>query len=244
MGVLTDPTHPELVKQVAPKEAFGAHDCQKHCAKIEGCAHFSFWQLNATSGAGFCHFQDAYAVKRESRFGFTAGPAECPADGDIDLPYMASIADGLPEGVKCAEVGVTYSPIQAMTSFSGDQMAVISACKAFCVKSKDCAHFTIQFPMGFCSLHPVNATKLAGGIMGALSAPVMCPEDLVFRKKYDAARVPALAGASLSALGACTLLGVVAAAAATTVLARARRAHSRLAPAGSLFEALAAEEEA
>lgn len=239
MPYLPDPAQPGIVVEYPATKALGPAACQKQCTEVKGCAHFSFWQFNGTSGEGYCHFQDAYAVKRQGRWGFTSGPAECAPDGSINPDSAAYLTHALPAGVSCAETDVTYSPVQAIETLKGAQTKVITSCKLFCERSQDCAYFTVQFPMGYCMLHPVGAVRLPG-VIGALSAPVMCANDIKYRqRKFDARRLPGLAATSPSALGACALLGALAAAAGM-VLARVRRA--RLAPAGSAFEPLASEE--
>ncbi|CAK0841351.1 unnamed protein product [Prorocentrum cordatum] len=59
------------------KRVANERECQQRCARVDGCAHYSYWRP-----ARHCHLQGA----RSRRFGdalFSSGPPECPAPRDL-----------------------------------------------------------------------------------------------------------------------------------------------------------------
>jgi len=239
MGILPDAKHPDKVIQVAPIREESIHACQEKCRNTDGCAHFSFWKVSGED-EGFCHFQDAFAVRRAHRPGFTAGPPECESSGDVDPPYMPSTED-TPKGFECAAVGQVWSPIMAAMSLKGTESEVLTSCREHCKDTAGCAHVTVQFPMGLCQLAKANAT-IVEGILGAISAPVSCPkaeeqEELAFRKKYDVLHGTVAPSDPLPSLMACAFLACLAAVTVTAGLTRTRRGLT------SFHEALQQEDE-
>jgi len=79
--------------------------CQARCAKVPGCAHFTWWP------DGGCHVQDRKA-KEEKTGSLTAGPPSCPADhGSRQCCFM--LGDELQ-----AEIRIGTSMISASQALS------------------------------------------------------------------------------------------------------------------------------
>eukprot|EP00931_Biecheleriopsis_adriatica_P020339 TRINITY_DN13626_c0_g1_i2.p1 TRINITY_DN13626_c0_g1~~TRINITY_DN13626_c0_g1_i2.p1 ORF type:complete len:2325 (-),score=316.51 TRINITY_DN13626_c0_g1_i2:28-7002(-) len=72
---------PGQSRTVAP----AASGCQKRCAGVAGCAHFSWWS------DGGCHIQDRSAVKSDAP-GVTSGPPSCE-DGNEKGVYLGAGCD-------------------------------------------------------------------------------------------------------------------------------------------------------
>ncbi|CAE7532942.1 ANK1 [Symbiodinium sp. CCMP2592] len=127
-----------------------ALSCQRRCAKVFGCAHFSYW----TDGG--CHLQDEEA-KLEGSDGVISGPASC-------LLQPAHRGAG-----GCLTEGVSYDPLdmkgQSRTSGS------LAKCQQRCAGVSGCVHFSFWSDGG---CHLQDARAVAKGSPGAMSGRPNC----------------------------------------------------------------------
>ncbi|CAE7551788.1 ANK1 [Symbiodinium necroappetens] len=127
-----------------------ALSCQRRCAKVFGCAHFSYW----TDGG--CHLQDEKA-QLEGSDGVISGPASC-------LLQPAHRGAG-----GCLSEGVSYDPLdmkgQSRTSGS------LKKCQQRCAGVRGCVHFSF-WADGGCHLQDDRA--VAKGSPGAMSGRPNC----------------------------------------------------------------------
>ena len=127
-----------------------ALSCQRRCAKVFGCAHFSYW----TDGG--CHLQDEEA-KLEGSDGVISGPASC-------LLQPAHRGAG-----GCLTEGVSYDPLdmkgQSRTSGS------LAKCQQRCDGVRGCVHFSFWADGG---CHLQDARAVAKGSPGAMSGRPSC----------------------------------------------------------------------
>merc|ERR1719247_3150088 len=62
----------DTIKGQGRTEEPSIESCQRRCAKVSGCVHFSFWK-----GNGGCHIQDKTATRTDDKHAI-AGPPRCP----------------------------------------------------------------------------------------------------------------------------------------------------------------------
>lgn len=124
-----------------------ATDCQKHCAQIHGCAHFSWW----TDGG--CHVQDASAQKFVDDVEAVAGPADCGA------------------GPWCFESTHEWTPSVAGDDEPSHQDSA-DACQAHCFDTAGCLHFT-YLADGTCHLQNATAER-RNASKAVISGPRSC----------------------------------------------------------------------
>jgi len=135
----------DMMSTASTQEQSPLH-CQRRCAAVKGCVHFSFSKLTKE-----CHVQDAYAFRQKGSIGFVAGPFQCWQD----------IGE---EEFKSLEWGTTYLPEMSakiyftQDTFPHDRQAVM-ACQKFCASVDGCAHFILDVPKRLCTLADKNAAK-------------------------------------------------------------------------------------
>jgi hypothetical protein len=148
------------------KEA-DAFACQKRCLLVRGCAHFSYFKSDMD-----CHLQDAYAIKRDNDPAFLSGPFHCWGAIPAQEKYVnLGNKTYVPKELDCMQRGVLYSPIMGVPTFFAPEQGeedlarglnTIKKCKALCDSTGDCAHFSVQFPVGLCRMASAMARALPG----------------------------------------------------------------------------------
>jgi len=120
--------------------------CQRRCASVSGCAHFSFWR------DGGCHLQDCGSIPTHHS-GVTAGQAT-----------MA------PMCLHCFKSNQKYFPINMV----GQGRTVANSewqCQARCASVSGCAHFSF-WRDGGCHLQNSSSTPVHHS--GVIAGPPIC----------------------------------------------------------------------
>ena len=117
-----------------------ALSCQRRCAKVFGCAHFSYF----TDGG--CHLQDEKAELQGSD-GVTSGPASCLLQPAHSEHHTA-----------CLTEGVGYAPLDMHGQARSH--GTLAKCQQRCADVKGCAHFSF-WSDGGCHLQDHRAVAKA-----------------------------------------------------------------------------------
>jgi len=188
----------------------GIRECQMRCARVMGCAHFSYVQPG-----GDCHLQHEGAVAVASP-GTTSGPPSCTQR----------------LGKPCYEVSVVYFPTMPGlgTSFADKPgmtaVQVAKACKALCAAQEGCAHYMVQFPQRTCDFADANAVKVSR--LRAVSGPSFCNRTANLQNKFASSAVAPGGGFAIRGAAAAAVVAVLAVAFAVVRQSSRRGACSRM----------------
>ncbi|CAE8726659.1 unnamed protein product [Polarella glacialis] len=208
--------------------------CQRRCAKVAGCKHFSFLKTSPELLVGYCHLQGLSGLAQLGSVGWVSGPYACWEDiEDTSLMIDKGHHTYVPPEFACMEWGVVYSPelvgqIETFlaTDFPGEELATLQ-CQKKCAKVQECAHFTMSFPTRLCTLAANTSTGFSN-VAGALSGPPRCKRKDM--QSYYWEVLPAERLWAKSVAGYASILGgfsfVAAGLALVVVLNRSRRSWS------------------
>ncbi|CAJ1417518.1 unnamed protein product [Effrenium voratum] len=129
-----------------------ALSCQRRCARVAGCSHFSYWS------DGGCHLQDDDA-QLSAEPGAVSGPPDC-------LTEQKTSTDSA-----CRE-GLSFRPLD-MHGHARSHEASAAQCALRCKSVEGCSHFS-YWSDGGCHLQDSRAVN--GPSHGAFSGPPNCPE--------------------------------------------------------------------
>uniref|UniRef100_A0A7S1S034 Apple domain-containing protein n=1 Tax=Alexandrium catenella TaxID=2925 RepID=A0A7S1S034_ALECA len=141
-----------------PSIAGSADECQLRCASTAGCTHFSYWWIGKN-----CHIQDAYAVRRTSRLGFTSGPFGCWESLDQDK-YVREGLTIVERSRRCEELSTLYEPAMGLSrEFTLEDITkteAVKQCRDYCALTEGCEHYTMTFPDRLCQMAGAGANKV------------------------------------------------------------------------------------
>jgi len=140
--------------------------CQARCRRIDGCAHFSYWEP-----AGHCHVHDAFAVAQPHRLLFVSGPSSC----NLLQRGKESLSILRKKITKCYQPNTVYSPYDVM--MLPVKTHCIEKCQNLCRRTSGCAHFSYWTLDGSCHLSSnMEGEQRLSGVANFVSGPPRCLE--------------------------------------------------------------------
>lgn len=146
-----------------------ASECQKRCANLTRCRHWSYWELGK-----HCHVEGIAAIRTPARLGFVSGSMPCkemyskmPDNGERfgvgNDTWLPKLLD-----VKCLEIGAMHMPFFKLHQIKVDkeipeefvEIIAVRKCKNLCRDTSGCEYFNINFPGKTCSLARASAYRL------------------------------------------------------------------------------------